>query len=1210
MSPFAVPSGVGASVPFTEYEAVNASYTGSVIGPDFTQGDLATEAVDRRAVQLTAQGQYVQFTLTSPANAFDLHYALPQGASGTLSVYVNGAKLSQQLSLTSAYSYITTGNITGSKTHKFYDDARMMLGQTVAAGGTVKFQVDSGNGATPYTINVADFFNVGAALTQPANSISVTSEGADATGVNDSTTAFRNAISAAGSGGTVWIPPGTYLITSSLQVNSVTIEGAGYWYSQIKTNEFIDNTSAVPGPVNLSNFAILGSTVGRHDDSTANAINGSLGTGSTVNSLWIQDTNVGFWLQFGNTNITVENCIVLSTDADGLNFNGNASGNTVKNNFLRNDGDDGLALWSYPTSDNNITLSNNTIVQSTLANGIADYGGSNNAITNNVIADTNALGSGLVISNEAFLQPFTPLSGTITVTGNYLIRAGAYNPNWSHPMSAVGFDAYDTAFTNVTVNYSGGAILDSPYSAFQFVAGAGTGNALTGVNISNVQVQNLGTVVMQAETTGSASVSGVTASGVGVAGAYNYSYPGNVAGAFTFNQGSGNSGWSTTPVLTAFPEPAQPGSLTASPASLSFGDVNSGSTSATQSVMVTNPGSSAASVSSITTTGPFSQTNSCGGSIAAGGSCTVQVKFAPTSGGPLTGTLSVASSAPGSPLTVALSGTGVTATTNLALNQPVTASSDYETFTPQNAVDGNASTYWESSDGAGYPQWITVDLGTVQSIGSITLDLPPSSAWATRTETLSVLGSTNNTTFTQIVGSGGYTFNPATGNTVTISLPSGTTARYVQLNFTGNTGWSAAQLSEFEIFPGGATNGSGLTASPSSVSFGSVTAGQTSPAQTVTVSNPGTGSASISQLAVSGPFTQTSTCGATLAAGASCTVSVAFAPIAAGAASGTLTVASSAPNSPLSVPLSGTGVTTTSEGPYGGTPAPVPGTVQAANYDTGGQGVAYNVTSVNGTANSYRPDGVDLEACTDTGCGYDLGWTTAGQWFRYTVNVATAGTYAVSFRVASPGGVTDAFHLASSSGTNLSGSVNVPATGGWQAWTTVTATIALPAGQQTLTIDQDNGGWNVYDMTLASSSGSATNLALNQPVTASGYAQNYVPANAVDGNTSSYWESVDNAFPQWFQVDLGSPVSVSRIVMDLPPLSAWGTRTQTITIQGSTDGTTYTTLVPSTGYTFTSPANTVTVTFAAVAVRYLKLTFTANTGWPAGQLSELQVYAS
>ena len=64
-----------------------------------------------------------------------------------------------------------------------------------------------------------------------------------------------------------------------------------------------------------------------------------------------------------------------------------------------------------------------------------------------------------------------------------------------------------------------------------------------------------------------------------------------------------------------------------------------------------------------------------------------------------------------------------------------------------------------------------------------------------------MLGSANGTTFTQLVGSAGYTFNPSTGNTATISLPSGTSDRYVELSFTGNTGWPAAQLSEFEIFP-------------------------------------------------------------------------------------------------------------------------------------------------------------------------------------------------------------------------------------------------------------------------------------------------------------------------------------------------------------------------------------------------------------------------
>jgi hypothetical protein len=1050
-SPFAVPGGTGASLGFTEYEAEAASTTGTRLGPDFTQGTVASEASGREAVQLGA-GQYVQFTLTSAANAVDVHYNLNQGASGSLSVYVNGAKQSQELALTSAYSYISTGGITGSKTHKFFDDARMMFGQTLAAGTTVKVQVDSSDTAVPYTIDVADFYNVPAAATQPSGSVSVVSQGADPTGAADSSNAFNAAINAANAASqSVWIPPGTYLVNNAIQTQKATIVGAGSWYSQIKSNMFIHNSGAVSGPVNLSGFAILGNTVGRHDDSSANAIDGSLGSGFTVNGLWIQDTNVGFWLQYGNSNCTVENSVVESTDADGLNFNGNASQCTVKNNFLRGTGDDSLAIWSYPSADSNITFSNNTIVAPTLANGIADYGGSNNTISNNVIADDNALGSGLDISNEAFLQPFSPLSGTITVSGNYLIRAGAYNPNWSHVMGAVQFDAYDSDFSGVTVNYSGGAILDSPYEAFEIVGGDGTGHVVNGLNISNVTVQNTGTTVFQAETGGAASVSGVTASGIGVSGTYNNSYPGNVAGAYTFNLGSGNSGWSTTPVLTTFPDPVQPGALHATPSSLSFGDVNSGSTSAAQAVTITNPGTSAASLSSISATGPFAQTNNCGSSLAAGASCTVQVTFSPTTGGNATGTLTVNTSAPGGPLSVALSGRGITSSTNLALGQPATASSTQSTFVASNVTDGNTGSYWESSDGAGYPQTITVDLGSTQPIGSTTLNLPPSSAWNTRTQTLSVLGSTDGTTFSQIVGSAAYTFDPSTGNTVTISLPSGTKARYVRLSFTANTGWSAAQLSEFQIFPGGSSTGnpSALTANPASVAFGNQAVGSTSSAQTVTVSNPGTTAAAISSVSTSAPFSQTNTCGSSLAAGASCSVLVSFAPTAVGAANGTLSVASNAPGSPLTVALSGTG-------------------------------------------------------------------TTAGN----------------------------------------------------------------------------------------------TNLALNKPTTASGTTQNYGPGNAVDGNTSSYWESTDNAFPQWIQVDLGASASVGRIVMDLPPSSAWGTRTQTIQIQGSTDGTNYTTLQPSQGYTFNpSTGNTASVTFTATNVRYVKLTFTANTGWPAGQLSELQVFS-
>src|ERR1700722_12211661 len=172
-------------------------------------------------------------------------------------------------------------------------------------------------------------------------------------------------------------------------------------------------------------------------------------------------------------------------------------------------------------------------------------------------------------------------------------------------------------------------------------------------------------------------------------------------------------------------------------------------------------------------------------------------------------------------------------------------------------------------------------------------------------------------------------------------------------------------------------------------------------------------------------------------------------------------------------------VSAAADAPFGGTAAAVPGIVYAANYDTGGQGVAYNVTSTNGSANSYRSDGIDLEATGDTqnntGAGkYDIGWTTPGQWFNYTVNAATAGTYTISFRVSSPYGITDALHIANAAGTNLSGSVAVPNTGGYQTWATVTASVTLPAGTQTLRVDQDSNGWNLHYLSFASTGGGGT----------------------------------------------------------------------------------------------------------------------------------------
>ncbi|MGW4661014.1 discoidin domain-containing protein [Streptomyces sp. NPDC004279] len=685
----------GATLPFTSVEAESATTTGTRIGPDYTQGALASEASGRQAVRLGA-GQRIEFTVPRAANAVNVAYSVPDGQSGTLNVYVNGTRLSKTLAVTSKYSYVDTGWIPGSKTHHFYDNARLLLGQNVQAGDRVAFE----STGTQVTVDVADFEQVAAAATQPAGSVSVTSKGADPSGQGDSTQAFRDAIASA-QGGVVWIPPGDYRLTSSLGgVQNVTLQGAGSWHSVVHTSRFIDQSGS-SGGVHIKDFAVIGEVTERVDSSPDNFVNGSLGPNSSVSGMWIQHLKVGLWLTGNNDNLVVENNRIVDTTADGLNLNGSAKGVRVRNNFLRNQGDDSLAMWSLYAPDTNSSFENNTISQPNLANGIAIYGGTDIAVRNNLISDTNALGSGIAISNQKFLDPFNPLAGTITVDGNTLVRTGAMNPNWNHPMSALRVDSYDSAI-NATVAITNTTITDSPYSAFEFVSGGGQGYPVRNVTVDGATVRNTGTVVVQAEAQGAAVFRNVTASGVGSAGIYNCPYPSG-SGSFALTDGGGNSGWNSTwSDCSTWPQPGQ--------------------------------------------------------------------------GNP-----------PQDP------------NRNLAKGRPATATGSQDVYTPGKAVDGDANSYWESTNNA-FPQSLTVDLGSAESVRRLVLKLPPSSAWGARTQTVAVLGSTDGSSYSTVAGPQGYRFDPATGNTATVTLPVGTDLRYLRLTVTANTAWPAGQFSEVEAY--------------------------------------------------------------------------------------------------------------------------------------------------------------------------------------------------------------------------------------------------------------------------------------------------------------------------------------------------------------------------------------------------------------------------
>ncbi|GIF96399.1 ThuA domain-containing protein [Catellatospora citrea] len=589
--------------------------------------------------------------------------------------------------------------------------------------------------------------------------------------------------------------------------------------------------------------------------------------------------------------------------------------------------------------------------------------------------------------------------------------------------------------------------------------------------------------------------------------------------------------------------------LQVSPGSLAFGSVNVGTTTAAQIVTVSNPGTAAASISAVTVSGQYTQTNTCGSSLAAGASCTVSVRFAPTSAGTQNGTLSVANSTTASPLTVALTGTGVSSTTNLAIGAAMSASSSNGGFPASAANDDNTGSYWESNNNA-FPQWLQADLGSAKQVSSVTLKLPPPSAWGARTQTLSITGSTDGTNFSTLKASAGYLFDPATGNTATATFTAAS-VRYLRVTITANTGWPAGQVSELQIFGGGGQPGPAtLAANPTSVAFGNQNVGTTSGGSAVTITNTGGTAAVISAVSASSQFAA-SGCVGTLAAGATCAVTVTFSPTSAGAKTGTLTVTSNASNPSLTVGLTGTGTTVQTPA----TLAANPTSIAFPNTNVGS--TVTRTTQISNTGGTTA----SISSVTVSGSGFSLSANGCGSALAPGANC----TVTVAFAPTSAGAKTG------------------------------TLTVASSAANPTLSVGLTGTG------TTATSS----NLALGKPVTA-GHVQNYVPGNAVDGDANSYWESPNNAFPQSITVDLGGSASLSSIVLKLP--SAWGARTQTLSVLGSADGSTFATIVGSAAYQFNPTGNTVTITLPAnTTARHVRLTFTANTGWPAAQLSDFQV---
>jgi beta-glucosidase len=237
--------------------------------------------------------------------------------------------------------------------------------------------------------------------------------------------------------------------------------------------------------------------------------------------------------------------------------------------------------------------------------------------------------------------------------------------------------------------------------------------------------------------------------------------------------------------------------------------------------------------------------------------------------------------------------------------------------------------------------------------------------------------------------------------------------------------------------------------------------------------------------------------------------------------------------------------------------------------------------------------GVQTETTADTGGGLDVGWIDPNDWMDYSVNVQTAGNYTVSYRIAS-NIAAPSLQLKTTANTYT---VNLPNTGAYQTWTTVTSTIALSAGVQTIRITALTNGFNFNWMQFASAGG--TNVALNKTTTSSSSEGIFVSANAVDGNTGTRWASNYNA-NEWIAIDLTQNYSITKVVLNWEAASA-----KSFDVEVSADNATWTSIY----HTDTGAGGVQTLNITGQG-RYVRMRATVRNTTYGYSLFEFEVYGT
>ena len=472
--------GYGAKMPYTTHEAENASVeNGATIQQSTDMESTAVEATNQTYVELPKKDAAVTFNVTEPANALNVRYTIPDGASGQLDVQVNGSSVGNlDLSSHSAWQYLKGDHeydqaIDGSSARFRFDETRLLLKDIQLKSGDKISLVKKKDDNVPYGIDFIELEQAPAPVAQGENSISIVDKGASANDDSDDTAALLAAVEEAkASGKSVYIPEGRFNFDKqvNIEADNLKISGAGVWHTQLHfTSDKRYGGGIVFGHnsngIELSNLYMDSNLTSRYnEDAQYKAISGTLGKDSKIHDIWVQHFEVGMWIgdydQTGNMKYTdglvVENARIRNNLADGINFAQGTKNSTVKNSNIRGNGDDGLAIWSSISNGTNAAAEennkflNNTIESGWRAAGIGIFGGKGHEISGNLIKDVFA-GAGIRVNTVFAGHNFDLNDSGIKIHDNTILRSGTTNDLYKLHRGAIDFQQVRGTIKNVDV---------------------------------------------------------------------------------------------------------------------------------------------------------------------------------------------------------------------------------------------------------------------------------------------------------------------------------------------------------------------------------------------------------------------------------------------------------------------------------------------------------------------------------------------------------------------------------------------------------------------------------------------------------------------------------------------------------------------------------------------------------------------------------------